>query len=143
MTDIMAAIGLVQLKRYPEILNRRKEIIKMYDEGLEDEKVDILKHFSKDYTSSGHLYLVRLIGKNEEDRNNFIKMMAEKGISTNVHYKPLPMFTAYKNLGFNILDFKNAFNMYKNEVTLPLHTLLTNEEVNYVIKTFKECLKRL
>ncbi len=143
MTDIMAAIGLVQLKRYPEILNRRKEIIKMYDEGLKDEKVDILKHFSKDYTSSGHLYLVRLIGKNEEDRNNFIKMMAEKGISTNVHYKPLPMFTAYKNLGFNILKFKNAFNMYKNEVTLPLHTLLTNEEVNYVIKTFKECLKRL
>ncbi|NPV45257.1 MAG: DegT/DnrJ/EryC1/StrS family aminotransferase [Firmicutes bacterium] len=137
MTDIMASLGLAQLKRYLEILERRRQIIEMYDKALLSDKVDVLKHYGKDFSSSGHLYLVRLLGKDEIYRNKVIKKMAEKGIATNVHYKPLPMHTAYKNLGFDIKDYPNAFDMYKNEITLPLHTLLTDEQVEYVIETFK------
>ena len=143
MTDIMAAIGLVQFKRYPQLLARRKEIIKMYDEGLKDCTVQVLNHYTNEYQGSGHLYLVKLLGKDTEYRNEFIIKMAEKGIATNVHYKPLPMHTAYKNLGFDIKDYSNAYEMYKNEVTLPLHTKLTDEEVNYIIKSFKEIQKEL
>ncbi len=140
MTDIMASLGLGQLQRYSEILERRKQIIEMYDEGLDDCNVDILKHYGDDFSSSGHLYLVRLFGKNEVERNKVIEKMAEKGIATNVHYKPLPMHTAYKNLGFDIKDYPNAFDMYKNEITLPLHTLLTDEQVRYVVEELKEII---
>jgi len=140
MTDIMASLGLAQLQRYPKILERRKQIIEMYDKALLSEKVDVLKHYGDDFSSSGHLYLVRLLGKDEEYRNKVIEKMAEKGIATNVHYKPLPMHTAYKNLGFDIKDYLNAFKMYKNEITLPLHTLLTDEQVEYIIESFKSII---
>ncbi|WP_286680892.1 DegT/DnrJ/EryC1/StrS aminotransferase family protein [Tepidanaerobacter sp. EBM-49] len=140
MTDILASLGLAQLQRYPEILKRRREIIKMYDEGLKNCNLDILKHYGDDFSSSGHLYLVRLIDKDENYRDSVIAKMAEKGIATNVHYKPLPMHTAYKNLGFDITDYPNALDMYKNEVTLPLHTLLTDKEVQYVIDGLKEIM---
>lgn len=134
MTDIMAAIGLGQLSRYEDLLNYRKAIINRYDELLEDvEGVEVLKHYTNDNTSSGHLYLVRLIGKDEVFRNEVITKMAEVGIATNVHYKPLPLLTAYKNLGFNIENYPNAFDMYNNEITLPLNTLISLEEVEYVI----------
>lgn len=142
MTDIMASIGLVQLKRYDGLLKRRKEIINMYDEGLKGEEVQVLRHFTDDISSNGHLYLVRLLGKDEDYRNKVIEKMAEKGVATNVHYKPLPMHTAYKNLGFDIKDYPNSFDMYRNEITLPLNTLLTDEEVNYVIDTLKEVLHK-
>lgn len=140
MTDIMASIGLAQLRRYPEILERRRQIIEMYDKALLGENIVSLKHFDKDYTSSGHLYLIRLIGKNEAYRNKVIEKMAEKGIATNVHFKPLPLHTAYKNLGFKIKDYPNAYEMYKNEITLPLHTLLTDDEVNYIVNSLAEIL---
>ncbi|CEK39116.1 DegT/DnrJ/EryC1/StrS family aminotransferase [Paraclostridium sordellii] len=141
MTDIMAAIGLGQLSRYEDLLNYRKEIINRYDELLKEiECVDTLKHFTEEYTSSGHLYLIRLIGKDFEFRNKVIVKMAEKGIATNVHYKPLPLLTAYKNLGFDINDYPNAFNMYKNEITLPLNTCINKNEVDYVIKNLKNIL---
>ena len=143
MTDIMAAIGLVQFKRYPQLLARRKEIIKMYDEGFKDCNVQVLDHYNAKHNSSGHLYLVRLLGKDVDYRNKFITKMAECCIATNVHYKPLPMHTAYKNLGFDIKDYSNAYDMYKNEVTLPLHTKLTNEEINYIIESFKQVQKGL
>lgn len=136
MTDIMASIGLGQIKRYHLILERRRQIIETYNDALKNCNVDSLKHYGDDYSSSGHLYLVRLLGQDEIYRNQFIVKMAEKGIATNVHYKPLPMHTAYKNLGFHITDFPNAFEMYKNEITLPLHTLLTNEQIEYVLETF-------
>ena len=136
MTDVIASLGLAQLKRYPQILARRKEIIEIYDEGLKNEDVQIMKHFGENYSSSGHLYLVRLVGKNGSYTNHVMTRMAEEGISTNVHYKPLPMHTAYKNLGFNIKDYPNAYNMYVNEITLPLHTCLKDVEVEYIIKTF-------
>lgn len=137
MTDILASIGLGQLKRYPEMLARRKQIINMYDELLSSDEIHILKHYDDNFSSSGHLYLVRLIGKDEEFRNSAIKKMAERNIATNVHYKPLPMLTAYKNLGFDIKDYPNAYDMYKNEITLPLHTLLTDEQVEYIAKSLK------
>ena len=143
MTDLMAAIGLVQLDRYNSILERRKQIINKYDEALKGLPVTVLKHFDDNSVSSGHLYLVRLNGQDEKNRNKLIDLMAQKGVATNVHYKPLPMLTAYKNLGFNIKNFKNAYDMYKNEITLPLHTLLTDEDVNYVISSFKDCLKAI
>lgn len=143
MTDIMAAIGLVQFKRYPELLARRKKIIQMYDEGLKACNVQVLNHYNAIHNSSGHLYLVRLLEKDTDYRNEFITKMAERGIATNVHYKPLPMHTAYKNLGFDIKDYPNAYDMYENEVTLPLHTKLTDEEVNYIITSFKEVQKEL
>ncbi len=141
MTDIMASIGLAQLERYPAILKRRKELIKMYDEGLKGENIEHLHHYGKDFSSSGHLYLTRVLGKTREECNEIIIKMAEKGIATNVHYKPLPMLTAYKNLGFDIVDYPNAYEMFSNEITLPLHTKLTDEEVEYVIKSFKECIR--
>ena len=140
MTDIMAALGLSQLKRYPKMLGRRYDIVRMYDEGLKNENVQALPHLTENSKSSCHLYITRLLGKSLEFRNEFIIKMAEKGIATNVHYKSLPMFTAYKNIGFDVKDYPNAYEMYKNEVTLPLHTLLTNEEVEYIIKTYRELL---
>ena len=143
MTDIMAAIGLVQFERYPQLLARRKNIIEQYNDGLKDCDIEFLHHYTDEYQSSGHLYLVRLLGKDEEYRNQFIIKMAERGIATNVHYKPLPMHTAYKNLGFNIKDYPNAYERYKNEITLPLHTLLTDDDVKYIIKNFKEVIKEL
>ena len=141
MTDIMASIGLAQFERYPDLLRRRKEIIEMYNNGLKDCNVEVLEHYTDNSNSSGHLYLVRLLGKNEEYRNNLIKKLADVGVPTNVHYKPLPMMTAYKNMGFDIKDFPNSYEMYKNEITLPLHTLLTNEQVAYIINKFKNVLK--
>ncbi len=143
MTDIMAAIGLMQMKRYPELLARRKDIITRYNEGLKNCAVKVLNHYDNDYASSGHLYLVRLVGKDVEYRNEVIVKMAERGIACNVHYKPLPMMTAYKNLGFDIQDYPNAYNQYRNEITLPLHTRLTDEEVEYVIHHFKEIVNSL
>lgn len=141
MTDIMAAIGLGQLSRYEELLNYRKEIINRYDELLKAvEGVEVLKHYTDDNTSSGHLYLVRLIGKDEAFRNKVITKMAEEGIATNVHYKPLPLLTAYKDLDFKIEDYPNAFDMYKNEITLPLNTLISLEQVEYVVKILKKCI---
>lgn len=140
MTDIMASLGLVQLKRYPEILERRREIIDRYNEGLNDLDVSVLKHYGDNFKSSEHLYLIRLNDKDEDYRNGVIKKMAEMGIATNVHYKPLPMHTAYKNLGFDIRDYPNAFDMYKNEITLPLHTLLTDEDIEYVVESLREII---
>lgn len=140
MTDIMASIGIAQLKRYPDLLKRRKEIIEMYNEGLADLDVRVLKHYGDDFSSSGHLYLVRLNGKTREKCNKIIIKMAEAGVATNVHYKPLPLLTAYKNLGFDIKDYPNAYAMYENEITLPLHTKLSDEEVDYVIDTFRKSL---
>lgn len=143
MTDIMASIGLAQFERYPDLLRRRKEIIEMYNNGLKDCNVEFLEHYTDNSKSSGHLYLVRILGKDEEYRNNLIKKLADVGIPTNVHYKPLPMMTAYKNMGFDIKDFPNSYDMYKNEITLPLHTLLTNEQVEYIISKFKIICKEL
>lgn len=140
MTDILAAMGLVQLKRYPEILKRRKEIIETYDEALRELPVEVLKHYQEDYTSSGHLYLVRLNQKTRADCNAIIQKLAEKEIATNVHYKPLPLLTAYRNLGFDIQDYPNAYRQFENEITLPLHTCLTDEQIQYVIKEFKDAL---
>ncbi len=140
MTDIMASIGLAQLERYPELLERRKEIIEKYNEAFKDLDVRVLDHYNETRKSSGHLYLMRLNGKNEEQRNEIIKELAEIGIPTNVHYKPLPMMTAYKNLGFDIKDYRNAYDMYKNEITLPLHTLLSDEQVDFIIENVKKVL---
>lgn len=141
MTDIMASIGLAQLERYPSILERRKTLIEMYDRELEGENVRHLQHYGKDFASSGHLYITHVLGKTREECNAIITKMAEKGIVTNVHFKPLPMLTAYKNLGFDIQDYPNAYELFSNEITLPLHTKLTDEEAEYVIKSFKECIR--
>lgn len=140
MTDIMASLGLAQFKRYDEILERRKQIMSVYDEAFDSIKIKSLKHYGENFNSSGHLYLVRLMGKSETDRNNIIEEMAAMGIATNVHYKPLPMHTAYKRLGFNIENFPNSYSQYINEITLPLHTLLSNEEIEYICKTFKDII---
>ena len=140
MTDVMAGIGLAQLKRYPEMLYHRRQIIERYNEGLKGRNVQVLDHFGDDHSSSGHLYLVRLLGEDVEYRNAVIERMAERGIACNVHYKPLPMMTAYKNLGFDIVDYPNAYNQYHNEITLPLHTSLTNEDVEYVISNFVDII---
>lgn len=141
MTDVLASIGIAQLRRYPSLLDRRMEIVKLYEDGLKDLNVTVLKHKGENFTSSKHLLIVRLNGFEEERRNEVIRKMAEKGIATNVHYKPLPMHTAYKNLGFDIKDYPNAYDMYKNEITLPLHTLLRDEDVEYITKSLKEVLK--
>ena len=143
MTDIMAALGLVQMERYKGILERRYEIVHRYDEALKDLPVAVLNHKGADYCSSHHLYLVRLLGKGREDANKVIEQMAERGIACNVHYKPLPMMTAYKALGFDIKDYPNAYHLFENEVTLPLHTKLTDEDVEYVITNFVEIIKSL
>ncbi len=142
MTDVMAGIGLAQLKRYPEMLYRRRQIIERYNEGLKGCDVQVLNHFGDDHSSSGHLYLVRLLGEDVEYRNAVIERMAECGIACNVHYKPLPMMTAYKNLGFDIVDYPNAYNQYHNEITLPLHTSLTDEDVEYVISNFVDIIPK-
>ncbi len=140
MTDIMAAVGLGQLKRYPGLLARRKEIIGQYDKGLSELPVTVLQHYGEDFTSSGHLYLMRVTGKNRQECNDIIIRMAEKGVAANVHYKPLPMLTAYKNMGYDIKDFPSAYAMFENEITLPLHTRLTDEEVAYVIDTLRDSI---
>lgn len=138
MTDVVAAIGLAQMKRYPAMLERRRRIIARYDEALRGLNVAVLKHYTDTYTSSGHLYIVRLLGKTREQTNRVIEQMAERGVATNVHYKPLPMMTAYRRLGFDIKDFPNAYKMFENEITLPLNTKMTDEDVEYVIANFVE-----
>lgn len=138
MTDIMAAIGLAQMERYPALLQRRREIIGIYDNVLKNSNIQVLNHYSDDHASSGHLYLTRLLGRDVEQRNAVITRMAEQGIATNVHYKPLPMMTAYRNLGFDIADYPNAYKLYSNEITLPLHTILTDEQANYVAQNLAE-----
>lgn len=141
MTDIMAAIGLRQLERYPGLLERRKEIIGKYDAMCDELGVEHLNHYGKDFTSSGHLYLTRVPGITPEQRSEIIIKMAERGIACNVHYKPLPMMTAYKAMGWNIKDFPNAYKHFANEITLPLHTKLTDEDIEYVTSVFKEIVK--
>lgn len=140
MTDIMAAIGLVQMERYPAMLERRQEIIEKYNNALAELPVKVLNHKDNNHVSSGHLYFVRLMGADENTRNQVIIKMAEKGVACNVHYKPLPLLTAYKNMGFDIQKYPNAFEQYKNEITLPLYTRLSDEDVDYVIECFKTSL---
>lgn len=135
MTDIMAAVGLVQLERYDGFLQRRKEIIELYDSYFQGTRVHPRRHFTEDLKSSGHLYMVNIDGIGEEERNAIIEKLAEQGIATNVHYKPLPMHTAYKKRGFDIKDYPKAYDCYANLITLPLHTLLTDEEVAIVAKS--------
>jgi dTDP-4-amino-4,6-dideoxygalactose transaminase len=142
MTDIMAAIGLVQFKRYPEMLRRRRQIIERYDEALKNSNIQVLEHYGDNHSSSGHLYLVRLLGKDETYRNSVIEQMTERGIACNVHYKPLPMMTAYKALGFDIADYPNAYAQFANEITLPLHTRLSDEDVEYVISNFVDVISK-
>lgn len=137
LTDIASGIGLAQLKRYPNLLKRRFEIVERYNRGFEGTRIKPFVHFEEDRKSCCHLYIVNIDGASEEERNEIIIKMAERGISTNVHYKPLPMHTAYKNLGFDIKDYPNAYDNYKSEITLPLHTLLTDEQVDYVIENLK------
>lgn len=142
MTDIMASIGIAQLKRYPAMLKRRRKLIEFYNRELMDQPVSVLQHFSEKerFMSSGHLYLVKLTWQDEEFRNEVIRRLASYGVASNVHYKPLPMLTAYKRIGYDIKDFPNAFEMYKNEITLPLYSKLTDEEARYVIDSFKKSL---
>lgn len=140
MTDMAAAMGLAQFDRYPAMLARRKEIIGKYDKVLKPLGVEVLPHYTDDYTSSGHLYITRVPNATDEQRREIIIKMAEAGVACNVHYKPLPMHTAYKELGFDIKDYPNAFAHYENEITLPLHTCLTDEEVEYVVETYKSIL---
>ena len=142
MTDIMAAIGLKQFERYPQMLARRRAIIERFNEALKDLNVEVLDHYGDDHASSGHLYFVRLLGKDVEYRNEVITEMARREIACNVHYKPLPMMTAYKNLGFDIADYPNAYDHYRNEVSLPLNTCMTDEQVEYVIENFVEIIKK-
>lgn len=141
MTDVTAAIGLKQFERYPHMLARRKEIIEKYDATLKPLGVQVLSHYTDDLQSSGHLYITRIPDITAEQRNDVITKMAEVGIATNVHYKPLPMHTAYKQMGFDIIDFPNAYRQFENEITLPLHTCLTDEEVDYVIENYVRILK--
>ncbi len=143
MTDIMAALGLVQMERYEGLLKRRQEIVARFNEALKDMPVAVLNHKGDDHCGSHHLYMVRLLGKTREDANKVIEQMAERGIACNVHYKPLPMMTAYKALGFDIKNYPNAFHLFENEVTLPLHTKLTDDDVEYVITNFVEIVKGL
>lgn len=143
MTDIMAALGLVQMERYPKLLERRHEIVAKYNAALKDCNVAVLNHKDADHCSSHHLYLVRLLGKTREETNKVIEKMAERGIATNVHYKPLPMMTAYKALGFDIKNYPNAYHLFENEITLPLHTRLSDEDVEYVISNFVDIIKNI
>ena len=138
MTDIMAAIGLRQLDRYPTLLERRKEIIQKYDEACDELGVVHLHHYGEDFASSGHLYLTRIPGVSDGQRREIITKLAERGVNTNVHYKPLPMMTAYKNMGWDIKNFPNAYAYYENLITLPLHTKLSDEDVEYVCQNFIE-----
>lgn len=141
MTDIMAGIGLAQMKRYPAMLARRKEIIARYDAAFKPLGIEVLDHYNDEHQSSGHLYITRIPGAGLEERQEIIVKMAEAGIATNVHYKPLPMMTAYKNLGFDIKDYPNAYKRFVNEITLPLHTCLTDEEVEYIIENYCKIVK--
>lgn len=141
MTDIMAGIGLAQMERYEGLIERRHEIISKYNEAFKDLPVMVLNHRNENHRSSGHLYFIRIKGIDEEKRNEIIVKMAERGIACNVHYKPLPMLTAYKKLGFDIKDYPNAFDFYKNEITLPLYSKLTDEQVDYIINNFKEIIE--
>ena len=141
MTDLMAALGLVQMERYPKLLERRYKIVAKYNEALKDLPVAVLNHKDADHCGSHHLYLVRLLGKTREETNKVIEQMAKRGIATNVHYKPLPMMTAYKALGFDIKNYPNAYHLFENEITLPLHTCLSNEDVDYVISNFVDIIK--
>lgn len=143
MTDIMAALGLVQFDRYPEMLAKRRKYIEAYNEGFKDLNVAPLAHYGADWAGSGHLYIVRLLGKTREEANTVIEKMAERGIACNVHYKPLPMMTAYKALGFDIRNYPNAFAFFENEITLPLNTRMAEEDVEYVIENFVEIVKAL
>ena len=140
MTDLTAAIGLIQMKRYPAMLARRRQLIERYDETLKGLNLQVRDHYTAEHTSSGHLYQVRLLGHDGEYRNQVITRMAERDIACNVHFKPLPMMTAYKNLGFDIKDYPNAFAQFENEITLPLHTRLTDEQVDYILTNFKEVI---
>lgn len=142
MTDIMAGIGLAQMKRYPALLERRKTIIERYDKAFLPLGVKLLNHYGPHHRSTGHLYIIRLDGHDTDFRNRLIEQMAEQGIACNVHYKPLPMMTAYKALGFDIANFPNAYNLYHNAVTLPLHTRLTDEDVEYIIDRFTDIMSR-
>ncbi|MCW6677777.1 DegT/DnrJ/EryC1/StrS family aminotransferase [Anaerococcus sp. NML200574] len=141
MTDVLAGIGLAQVKRYPELLKRRREIIKKYDAAFKPLGIEVLDHYNDIHSSSGHLYITRVPGISLEDRNSIIEEMAKVGIACNVHYKPLPLLTAYKNLGFDIKDYPNAYKRYENEITLPLHTKLTDEEVDYVIEKYSKIIE--
>lgn len=141
MTDVLASIGLAQVRRYPELLKRRKSIIEKYDKNFRPLGVETLNHFDDNHNSSGHLYITRIPGIDTDSRNRIIEEMAKVGIACNVHYKPLPLLTAYKNLGFDIKDYPNAYDHYKNEITLPLHTKLTDEEVDYIIEKYCEIIK--
>lgn len=143
MTDVVAAIGLVQMQRYKDMLARRRHMIERYNEAFKMLNVTVLNHYDAEHTSSGHLYLVRLLGKNREQTNHVIEQMAERGVATNVHYKPLPMMTAYKKLGFDIKDYPNAFHQFENEITLPLNTKMTDEDLEYVIANFVEIVSNL
>lgn len=141
MTDIQASIGIVQLERYEAMLKRRFEIIAMYDEAFKNDPIQCLKHQSDIHRSSAHLYFTRIDGMSEAQRNKFIESMAEKGVSCNVHYKPLPMLTAYKRMGFDIKNYPNAYRLYENEITLPLYSTLSDEDVKAVIQAYQECLE--
>ena len=141
MMDVVAALGLIQFQRYPEMLAKRKEMIARYDEALSPLGVKGLRHYTDEYASSGHLYICRLEGMHREQVNGVIEKMAERGVATNVHYKPLPMMTAYKKMGFDIKDFPNAFAAFDNEITLPLNTKMTMEDLEYVIECLTEILK--
>ena len=141
MTDVMAGMGLAQFERYPSMLARRKEIISRFDAAFAELPVALMKHYGEDFESSGHLYLVRLVGRGREDANRVIEQMAERCIACNVHYKPLPMMTAYKQLGFDIANYPNAYALFENEVTLPLNTRMSDEDVEYVIENFVEVVK--
>ena len=141
MTDIMAALGLVQMERYKGILEKRYKMVERYNEAFKDLPVAVLNHKDADHCGSHHLYLVRLLGKTREEANKVIEQMAERGIATNVHYKPLPMMTAYKALGFDIKDYPNAYNLFENEITLPLNTKMTDEDLEYVIENFVDIVR--
>lgn len=141
MTDVLASIGLAQVRRYLELLKRRKSIIEKYDKNFRPLGVETLNHFDDNHESSGHLYITRIPGIDTDSRNKIIEEMAKVGVACNVHYKPLPLLTAYKNLGFDIKDYPNAYNHYKNEITLPLHTKLTDEEVDYIIDKYCDIVK--
>jgi dTDP-4-amino-4,6-dideoxygalactose transaminase len=142
MTDIMGAIGLAQFERYPRMLKRRREIIERYDDVLKPLGVEVLPHFTEEYTSSGHLYLTRIPGTGLKDRQEIIEELADKGVSANVHYKPLPLHTAYRRMGFRVEDYPNSYRRFENEVTLPLHTKLSDEDVEYVLEKYCEVVKR-
>lgn len=141
MTDVTAGIGLAQMKRYRGLLARRKEIIEKYDAAFKPLGIEVLNHYTEEHQSSGHLYITRILGITLEQRHEIIVKMAEAGVACNVHYKPLPMMTAYRNMGFDIKDYPNAYNRFENEITLPLHTKLTDEEVEYVIEKYCEIVK--